>query len=119
MDRLPSLDEINKLTNDYKLNQEKLNKSDCEYMMNLIVETFDKAKKLKSDEIVSTNINEKKLYNISNTRMKNCKFGPNNESIDAILKSKGVDLLYTKYYYNIPGITYNKLTKVVVIVSLI
>ena len=64
MDRLPSLDEINKLTNDYKLNQEKLNKSDCEYMMNLIVETFDKAKKLKSDEIVSTNINEKKLYNI-------------------------------------------------------
>jgi hypothetical protein len=118
MDRLPSLDVINKLSNDCKLNEEKNNKSDCEYMMNLIVETFDKAKKSNSTIIVSTNINESKLYNVLNSKMTNCKFGPNNESINTILKSKDVNISYIKNYYN-DGfcISYDKLSKKLFIVT--
>ena len=118
MDRLPSIDVINKLSNDYKLNQEKNNKSDCEYMMNLIVETFDKAKESNSNVIVSISINESKLYNVLNSKMSNCKFGPNNESITTILKSRDVNISYIKNYYNVgSGISYDKSIKKLFIVT--
>jgi hypothetical protein len=112
MSSFPSKEQLEKLSNDTKLYQEQMVKTDCDYMLSLMAETFSKALKSKKSELMThTEIDVNKVSNWSNIRMGACKFGPTNEPIEKVLASSGVELFVTNLSNIKPFMSYDKLRK--------
>lgn len=115
MNLIPTKEQIDKLASDVKQYQDNINKADCEYMYNLICETFTQALKSNSSKLYAhTDIDKNAMNNWANMRMENCRFGPGNEPIEQILKSAGVKLHVTSSTSR-PMMSYNKLDKILII----
>lgn len=116
MASFPSKEQLNNLATEVKLHLEQTHKSDCEYMHNLMVETFTNTlKSKKSDYYSHTDIDLDKISNWSNIKMPNCKFGSFTEPIENVLASSGVEFRISNYSSYKPFMTYDKLNKTLTI----
>lgn len=112
MNTFPSKDQIEKLSSDAKKYQEQTDSADCEYMRELMAETFAHALKSDKSKFFShTDIDTDKINNWINMRMTNCRFGSANEPVEKILEPLGVKLLVNNYSTSNPFMSYNKLDK--------
>ena len=106
---LPSNEELTNVSNNVKKYKLQTDKSDCEYMMRLVIQALNNAITSDVSQIYShVHIDTNKIKNTYNTNMNNCTFGPSNETTVTILKNIGIKLDIDKHSTRQPFVSYDK-----------
>jgi hypothetical protein len=116
MQTFPTKEQLDKLSNDILKNEEQMNKSDCDYMMSLMSKILNES--LNSNKLrrsIYEDIDSNKINNWSNMKMSECKFGKNNQSVEKVLESHGVEFDVCTSTTAKPFMEYNKLRKKIII----
>lgn len=116
MQPFPTKEQLDKLSNDTLKHEDQMNKSDCDYMLNLISKILNESlNSNNSRRTIFEDIDSDKINNWSNMKMLECKFGKNNQSVEKILESYGVEFDVCKKTMSKPFMEYNKLHKKITI----